>query len=87
MYNCCLLYTSYLYGMGTEIDYQKAYEYFKQSDNLYAQYSLGVMYQRGLGVTQSDAIADVYKRQGYMKIHMTIMLQSILCLIGVDITD
>lgn len=47
----------YLYGMGTEIDYQKAYEYFKQSDNLYAQYSLGVMYQRGLGVTQSDAIA------------------------------
>ena len=24
---------------------------------------------------------------GYMKIHMTIMLQLILCLIGVDITD
>lgn len=47
----------YLYGMGTEIDYQKAYEYFKQSDNPYAQYSLGVMYQRGLGVIQSDAIA------------------------------
>ena len=32
--------------MGTEIDYQKAYEYFEQSDNPYAQYSLGVMYQR-----------------------------------------
>lgn len=44
----------YLYGMGTEIDYQKAYEYFERSDNPYAQYSLGVMYQRGLGVTQSD---------------------------------
>ena len=43
--------------MGIEIDYQKAYEYFEQSDNPYAQYSQGVMYQRGLGVTQSDAIA------------------------------
>lgn len=47
----------YLYGMGTEIDYQKAYEYFEQSDNPYAQYSLGVMYKRGLGVIQSDATA------------------------------
>lgn len=44
----------YLYGMGTEIDYHKAYEYFEQSDNPYGQYSLGVMYQRGLGVIQSD---------------------------------
>ena len=47
----------FLYGMGTEIDYQKAYEYFEQSDNPYGQYSLGVMYQRGLGVIQSDGKA------------------------------
>ena len=53
----------YLYGMGTEIDYQKAYEYFEQSDNPYAQYSLGVMYQRGLGVDQNNENAFDYFKQ------------------------
>lgn len=49
--------------MGTEIDYQKAYEYFEQSDNPYAQYSLGVMYQRGLGVDQNNENAFDYFKQ------------------------
>lgn len=53
----------YLYGMGTEIDYQKALDYFQQSDNPYAQYSLGVMYQRGLGVDQNDESAFDYFKQ------------------------
>lgn len=50
----------YLYGMGTETDYKKAFEYFCESDSQYAQYSLGKMYQRGLGTDKDDAMAFQY---------------------------
>lgn len=53
----------YLYGMGTENDYQKALDYFQQSNNPYAHYSLGVMYQKGLGVDQNDETAFDYFKQ------------------------
>lgn len=40
----------YLYGTGTEIDYENAMKYFESSNNKYAYYSLGRMYQYGLGI-------------------------------------
>lgn len=50
----------YLYGKGTDIDYLKAVAHFQNSDNQYAEYCLGTMYQRGLGVEQNDCIAFEY---------------------------
>lgn len=48
----------YLYGKGTDIDYLKAVAHFQNSsDNQYAEYCLGTMHQRGLGVEQNDRIA------------------------------
>lgn len=47
----------YLYGMGTETDYKKAFDWFEKSDNKYAMYSLGTMYQHGLGTEQDSGKA------------------------------
>lgn len=51
----------YLYGKGTDVDYQQAISHFKNcSDNQYADYCLGTMYQRGLGVEQNNHSAFGY---------------------------
>ena len=44
----------YFYGKGCMQDYEQAFTEFDVSDSQYAKYSLGTMYQRGLGVEQSD---------------------------------
>lgn len=54
---------SYFYGKGTEQNYEDAFRHFIESENMYANYSLGTMYQRGLYVEQSDAMAfDYYEK-------------------------
>ena len=50
----------YLYGTGTEIDYENAMKYFESSNNKYAYYSLGRMYQYGLGIEKNDEMALYY---------------------------
>jgi len=50
----------YLYGIGTEKNYEKAYQLLLKSDSCYAQYLLGVMYQRGLEVECNGSIAFDY---------------------------
>ncbi len=51
----------HLYGLGTEIDYAKAIQYFQNAkDNKYAQYSFGMMHKRGLGTEANDTIAFEY---------------------------
>lgn len=50
----------YYYGKGCEQDYQNAYEHFDRSDSEYALYCLGMMYQRGYYVEQSDITAFDY---------------------------
>lgn len=44
----------YFYGKGCVQDYKQALTEFEMSHSQYAKYSLGTMYQRGLGVEQSD---------------------------------
>lgn len=45
----------YLYGTGTEKDYENAMQSFEEAgDNKYALYSLGMMYKKGLGTEVSD---------------------------------
>lgn len=39
-------------GLGTELNYEKAREYFEKSNSSYAKYSLGELYFDGLGVDQ-----------------------------------
>lgn len=51
---------AYCYGLGTDIDYQQAFEWFKRSseaNNKFAQYSLGTLYYNGTGVSQDYAKA------------------------------
>lgn len=46
---------AYCYGLGTDIDYKQAFEWFKKSseaNNKFAQYSLGTLYYNGTGVSQ-----------------------------------
>ena len=50
----------YLYGTGTEINYENAMKYFESSNNKYAYYSLGRMYQYGLGIEKNDEMALYY---------------------------
>lgn len=50
----------YLYGKGTDVDYQQAISHFENSANQYAEYSLGTMYQRGLGVDKDEDAAFHY---------------------------
>ena len=50
----------YLYGTGTEINYENAMKCFESSNNKYAYYSLGTMHQRGLGVEKNDEMALYY---------------------------
>ncbi|WP_350318843.1 tetratricopeptide repeat protein [Thomasclavelia cocleata] len=50
----------YLYGVGTNQNYEKAMVHFLQSDNQYSWYSLGQMYQRGLGTNKNEEIAFEY---------------------------
>ena len=54
---------AYCYGLGTDIDYQQAFEWFKRSseaNNKFAQYSLGTLYYNGTGVSQDYAMAITY---------------------------
>ncbi|QIK58221.1 sel1 repeat family protein [Erysipelothrix sp. HDW6A] len=68
-YQYMLKYLSYrigkmhLYGLGNEVDYEKAIRYLSNSDgNKYALYSLGSLYERGLGVEKDkDTAMNYYK--------------------------
>ena len=54
---------AYGYGLGTDIDYKQAFEWFKKSseaNNKFAQYSLGTLYYNGTGVSQDYAMAMTY---------------------------
>ena len=54
---------AYCYGLGTDIDYKQAFEWFKKSseaNNKFAQYSLGTLYYNGTGVSQDYAMAMTY---------------------------
>ena len=54
---------AYCYGLGTDIDYKQAFEWFKRSseaNNKFAQYSLGTLYYNGTGVSQDYAMAMTY---------------------------
>ena len=55
----------YLYGLGTEVDFQKAKEHFEKGAagrNVYATYSLGNMYFFGTGVEQDySKAAQLYE--------------------------
>lgn len=42
----------YLYGLGTEVDYNNAIEWLEKADNAYAKFTLGNMYYFGKGTDQ-----------------------------------
>lgn len=51
----------HLYGLGTEMNYEKAIEYFQLAENnKYALYLLGMMSKRGLGKEKDDKTAFQY---------------------------
>ena len=61
-------------GEGVEVSYEREFEYYEQAAHLgyaKAQYTLGLMYERGIGVTQSYSRAREYFEQaahlGYAK--------------------
>ena len=56
----------YYEGKGTSVDYAKAFDYYKRAalnDNGYAQYSIGWMYEHGLGVTNNTNTALSWYRK------------------------
>lgn len=55
------------YGLGTEVDYDLAFEHFMYSDTSYAKYNIGIMYQNGLGIQQDDQMAFQYFMQSANK--------------------
>ncbi|MCR0410315.1 relaxase MobL [[Clostridium] innocuum] len=58
----------YLYGLGVEVDYTKALQFFMDAkENPYALYLLGTMAKRGLGRDASDDDAFVYFMQSANK--------------------
>ncbi len=50
----------YLYGTGTDVDYENAMFHFLQSQNQLSWYSLGQMYIRGLGIEKDEEKAFEY---------------------------
>lgn len=50
----------YLYGTGTDVDYENAMFHFLQSQNQLSWYSLGQMYLRGLGIEKDEEKAFEY---------------------------
>ncbi|WP_159649694.1 relaxase MobL [Erysipelothrix aquatica] len=50
----------YLYGLGTEVDYEQAIRNLANADNKYALYSLGTLYERGLVVKSNIQAAKNY---------------------------
>ena len=56
----------YRYGEGSEINYKKAYEWFKKAvdnNDAYSNYMLGDIYENGMG----DIKQDNKKAQSYYK--------------------
>ena len=59
---------NYYFGKGCEVDYTQAvYWYHKAADegNMYSQNSLGICYQKGTGVPQSDEQAATWFEKAY----------------------
>ena len=57
---------AYQNGWGTEIDYEKAYEYYKLATdwgNVHAYFPLGELYERGLGIRFDYNLAAQYYRK------------------------
>jgi TPR repeat protein len=61
----------YFYGLGVEVDYDLAYQYLWYLDPntsiAESRVMLGLMYQKGLGVTKSLKRAEYYFKKSYSK--------------------